>query len=129
MFLAGVSQVPATEQADQVVPVAPASLGSSTLFAAQDCAACHSAITQQWQGSAHAHAATDAYYQAVTTLFIEERGPDAVRYCATCHNPIGLMQGEVDVMRSRSRTSRAARPMPHANSASRCRSAGGLPKG
>ena len=47
--------------------------------------------------SAHAHASTEAYYQAVTTLFIEERGPNAVQFCATCHNPIGLVQGEVDV--------------------------------
>lgn len=96
IVLAGVSQVFASHAQEAMVPVAHASLGDHTLFAAQDCSSCHSAITQQWQVSAHAHAATDAYYQAVTTLFIEERGPQAVQYCATCHNPIGLMQGEVD---------------------------------
>ena len=84
-------------QASQTISVTHASLGANTLFAAADCAACHGAITQQWQVSGHAHAATDAYYQAVATLFIEENGPNAVQFCAACHNPIGLVQGEVDI--------------------------------
>lgn len=95
VFLAG--REPASAAPAASVPVAHASLGSSTLFTASDCGACHSAIMQQWRQSAHAHASTEAYYQAVTTLFIEERGPNAVQFCATCHNPIGLVQGEVDV--------------------------------
>lgn len=94
-FFAGSSQASATHPSP-IIPIAPASLGSGHLFAAPDCSPCHSAVTQQWQTSAHAHAATEAYYQAVATLFIEERGPEAVRYCATCHNPIGLMQGEIE---------------------------------
>ena len=97
IVLVGISQAYAGHDQTTLVSVAHASLGTHNLFAAQDCATCHSAITQQWRGSMHAHAATDTYYQAVTTLFIEERGPNAVQYCATCHNPIGLMQGEVDV--------------------------------
>ncbi len=97
IVLAGISQASASHAQEALVPVAPASLADHVLFAAQDCANCHGAITQQWRSSAHAHAATDTYYQAVTTLFIEERGPNAVQYCATCHNPIGLMQGEVDI--------------------------------
>ncbi len=94
--LAGISQVSASHALETLVPVAHASLADHALFSAQDCANCHGTITQQWRSSAHAHAATDAYYQAVTTLFIEERGAQAVQYCAICHNPIGLMQGEVD---------------------------------
>jgi hypothetical protein len=78
------------------VPVAHASLADGRLHTAQACGDCHGDVTRQWRASAHGHAATDAYYQALATLFIEERGPDAVRYCAACHNPIGLMQGEVD---------------------------------
>jgi hypothetical protein len=95
--LVGFSQASASRAQESVEPVAHASLGNSALLTAQDCSLCHTAITKQWAVSGHAHAATDAYYQAVTTLFIEERGPEAVRYCATCHNPVGLMQGEVDV--------------------------------
>jgi hypothetical protein len=97
LVLAGVSQVSASHAQDVRVPIAHASLGTGQLLTAHDCSLCHSAITQQWSVSAHAHAATDAYYQAVTTLFMEERGAEAVRYCAACHNPVGLMQGEVDL--------------------------------
>jgi hypothetical protein len=95
VFLAGRTSASAAPAAS--VPLAHASLGANSLFTASDCAPCHSAITQQWQQSAHAHASTEVYYQAVATLFIEERGPNAVQFCAACHNPIGLMQGEVDV--------------------------------
>ena len=79
------------------VPLEHASLEAGALVRAQNCEQCHSDITQQWQRSGHAHAATDAYYQAVTTLFMQEHGAEAVRFCATCHNPIGLMQGEIDL--------------------------------
>lgn len=92
-----ITRVSATPDQEIQVSIEHASLGTSTLARAQDCAPCHSAITQQWQRSGHAHAATGAYYQAVTTLYMQERGVEAVRFCATCHNPIGLMQGEVDV--------------------------------
>ncbi len=92
-----VVRVPTSTASATSVPLAHASLGSNSLFTAADCAPCHSAIAQQWQKSAHAHASTEAYYQAVATLFIEERGPNAVQFCAACHNPIGLVQGEVDV--------------------------------
>jgi hypothetical protein len=78
------------------IPIQPASLGTNHLAAAQDCAHCHADQTQQWRVSGHAQAASEAYYQSVASLLIEERGVDAVRYCAACHNPIGLMQGEVD---------------------------------
>lgn len=78
------------------VPVVHAGLGDHTLVGAGDCATCHGEITDQWKMSAHANAATDPYYLALTGLFIQERGVEAARYCATCHNPIGLLQGEVD---------------------------------
>ncbi|NCC34874.1 MAG: hypothetical protein EOM24_23100, partial [Chloroflexia bacterium] len=75
--------------------IAHASLQQRRLATAEQCAMCHAPIVAEWQQSAHAHAVNDAYYQALTTLFIEERGVEAARYCASCHNPIGLMQGEI----------------------------------
>jgi hypothetical protein len=74
-----------------------AGLAHETLPPATECAACHGQLTASWSESAHAHAATDRYYQALATLFMQERGVEAVRYCAGCHNPIGLMRGEIDV--------------------------------
>lgn len=81
----------------KAIPLSHASLASQKLFSAHDCATCHADMAQQWQVSAHAHAVGDQYYQSLATMFIQERGVEAVRYCATCHNPIGLMQGEVDL--------------------------------
>lgn len=95
--LALVTQVSATPVRETQVPLEHAGLGTSAVVSAQDCELCHSDITQQWRRSGHARAATDVYYQAVATLFMEERGAEALRFCAACHNPIGLMQGEVDI--------------------------------
>jgi hypothetical protein len=84
-----------------VISISHASHDDGTMLTAETCVLCHSDLTQQWGISAHRNAATDKYYQSLSTLFIEEQGVEAVRYCATCHNPIGLMQGEVDVTQAR----------------------------
>ena len=72
------------------IRVDDATLGESNLPQVADCTGCHTDATQQWRSSLHAQAVTDEYYLAVATLFIEERGVEAVRYCAACHNPVGL---------------------------------------
>ncbi len=77
------------------VALAHASLGERVMADARNCASCHSDIAEQWRMSAHSKSATDQYYQALAAMFIQERGIDAGRYCATCHNPVGLMQGEI----------------------------------
>lgn len=73
-----------------------ASLGSTHIASAEDCLACHHDLSAQWKASAHGNAATDHYYQALARIFVQEQGVDAARYCAACHGPVGLMQGEVD---------------------------------
>ena len=83
--------------AQPLARVGHATLGESNLPQVADCTGCHSDATQQWRSSLHAQAVTDEYYLAVATLFIEERGVEALRYCAACHNPVGLMRGEVDI--------------------------------
>jgi hypothetical protein len=76
-------------------PIGHAALGTHELPAAARCAECHADAAAQWRTSLHAQAGTNAYYQAVTALFIQERGIDAAHYCAACHNPVGLLRGEV----------------------------------
>ncbi|HRJ42349.1 MAG: hypothetical protein KJZ86_08800 [Caldilineaceae bacterium] len=73
-----------------------AALGKNDLPSATRCVGCHTDATAQWRSSLHAQAGTNAYYQAVTMLFIQERGVQAAQYCAACHNPVGLMRGEMD---------------------------------
>jgi hypothetical protein len=82
-------------QAEETMPLSHNSLQPHAVVSATNCVSCHSDIAKQWQRSAHANAATDTYYQALASVFIQERGRIAVRYCATCHNPVGLMQGEI----------------------------------
>ncbi len=78
------------------VTIAHDVLESNQLAAAADCQGCHDDVAGQWQLSAHGNAAVDNYYQALASMFIQEQGVEAVRFCAGCHNPVGLMQGEID---------------------------------
>lgn len=92
----------ATSSAVEGLPVqhnslAEASVSPGELPTSIECGACHSDLVTAWQESIHAQAATDLYYQALATLFIQERGVESVRYCAGCHNPVGLMRGEIDL--------------------------------
>lgn len=77
------------------LPFAHAVLGDKELSSAKTCAACHPDQAQQWQSSAHAHSPEDAYYQAVAGIFMQENGVEASRLCAGCHNPVGLLSGEI----------------------------------
>ncbi len=80
-----------------VVSISHATMIGTELPMVGSCADCHTDISAQWRSSIHAQSVTDEYYLAVATLFIEERGVEAVRYCAACHNPVGLMRGEVEI--------------------------------
>lgn len=77
--------------------IAHASIKPGTLPSAEACAGCHGDISAEWRGSAHANALNDAYYLGLAGMFAQERGAEALRYCAGCHNPVGLMQGEIDL--------------------------------
>jgi hypothetical protein len=55
---------------------------------------CHSAIYEEWAPGAHHYSASDPFYQTIKTNYIHDRGPDAPRYCAGCHEPIPLVAGE-----------------------------------
>ncbi len=76
--------------------VAHATIKPGALPSATECATCHGDFGTQWRGSAHANALNDKYYAGLAGMFGQERGAEALRYCATCHNPIGLMEGEID---------------------------------
>jgi hypothetical protein len=89
-------QQPATA-GSRPVALAHDTLQGQPLAAASACATCHRDVTAQWQTSAHAHAVTDTYYGALAAMFIQERGVEAVRYCAACHNPVGLARGEISL--------------------------------
>ena len=61
------------------------------------CAACHADVAAQWRSSAHAHASFgNPWYRAVVDAFREERGPEASRFCAGCHDIALLVDGAMD---------------------------------
>lgn len=77
---------------------------ASLLHGAQSCAPCHARIYREWLPGAHHYSATDTFYQAVKSNYIHDRGRQAVRYCAGCHEPVTLLSG----LRFHSRTGERA---------------------
>jgi hypothetical protein len=70
---------------------------SSTPASCSDGLACHRAVgasTPQWESSAHRLAADPAYQLVVGQLAAEE-GVAAVRLCASCHDPVPLLAGQM----------------------------------
>lgn len=60
------------------------------------CASCHEEVAAAWRGSAHAHASFDnPWYRQSVDTFREERGPEASRFCAGCHDPVLLVADAV----------------------------------
>ncbi len=59
------------------------------------CGTCHAAITQEWQGSMHAQAASDQSYQTNVNLLAKKKGMATTRYCEGCHVPVALLSGEL----------------------------------
>lgn len=54
-------------------------------------AGCHETDYREWQASAHAHAATDPFYQASLRSYVERIGEEAARWCVGCHEPTALL--------------------------------------
>ncbi|MHC5109348.1 MAG: multiheme c-type cytochrome [Planctomycetota bacterium] len=71
----------------------------STLSGSAGCgtSGCHSEIYTEWEASAHRYASSDVAFQAVQRLMLDERGAEATRYCAGCHDPIALLSGNKNV--------------------------------
>jgi len=82
------SFLPSNARSENGRTIPPALLDNS-----KSCARCHGQIYREWQPGAHHYSATDVFYQAVRTNYINARGPEAARYCAGCHEPITLLGG------------------------------------
>jgi len=58
---------------------------------------CHSEIKKEWEVSAHRYAASDPFFRKIQENMGELKGPIAARYCAGCHDPIGLFGGSANL--------------------------------
>ncbi len=62
------------------------------------CARCHPQVVDQWAASAHRFASFDnPYYRAAFDVFRAERGAEASRFCADCHDPALVAAGVIEV--------------------------------
>lgn len=63
------------------------------------CAACHSAVVEEWRGSMHAaaHHEKDPIYGALRSLRMERQGEQIGKKCASCHHPRSTEDLESDV--------------------------------
>lgn len=61
------------------------------------CASCHEDVAASWAQSAHARSSFDnPWYRASVDAFRAERGNEASRFCAGCHDPVLLVNGAID---------------------------------
>ncbi|MEZ4429083.1 MAG: multiheme c-type cytochrome [Nannocystaceae bacterium] len=61
------------------------------------CRVCHASIVEQWEGSAHRLASfRNPFYLHALRLLERERGREATKFCAACHDPLPLIAGVFD---------------------------------
>jgi len=77
--------------------VASGALSAQKLAGSESCGRCHAQIVEEWLPSAHRYASMDFVFQEVQKNFARDKAPEAVRYCAGCHDPIALFAGAKNV--------------------------------
>lgn len=73
-------------------PVLGAPLPGTTGLSAESCGTCHPDIYAEWRASTHAHAWTDAQFQAEL-----HKDPEVGWVCLNCHTPLSDQQAELAV--------------------------------
>ena len=59
------------------------------------CGHCHQAAQAQWRQSAHANSNRPTWYQRNVQLLKAEKGPEFMRHCEGCHDPIAVVSGQL----------------------------------
>lgn len=72
-------------------------IDADLLGGSQSCGTCHTEIYEEWEVSAHRYAAEDPFFRVIQQDMGEQKGPIAARYCAGCHDPIGLFAGSANL--------------------------------
>lgn len=61
------------------------------------CGGCHPDVLSTWRSSAHARASFDnPWYRQSADAMRDERGAEASRFCAGCHDPVLLVAGAME---------------------------------
>lgn len=64
---------------------------------AQYCGHCHQEAYAQWRQALHSNSFRTPFYQTSVQMLIKEKGVAFARHCDSCHNPIGVLSGDLDV--------------------------------
>ena len=72
-------------------------LDSKRLADVAACADCHEDVAAHWRDSPHGRASFDnPWYRTSVDAFRKERGEEASRFCAGCHDPVLLVSAKID---------------------------------
>jgi Flp pilus assembly protein TadD len=63
---------------------------------AQYCSHCHQEAYAQWRQALHSNSFRTPFYQTSVQMLIKEKGVAYARHCDSCHNPVGVLSGELD---------------------------------
>lgn len=71
---------------------------SATDFGNSDyCGHCHTQIFQEWNASSHHFSSfNNPVYRKVVLDVASRKGAETVKFCASCHDPLPLVSGELD---------------------------------
>ena len=70
---------------------------SDKLGSSEYCGHCHTEVFQQWNASAHHFSSfNNPVYRKVALLTLEKKGIDTLNFCASCHDPLPLLSGEIE---------------------------------
>ncbi len=62
---------------------------------AEYCGHCHTEAYHQWRESLHANSFREPFYRTSVNILPRTKGVEYARHCDSCHNPIGVVAGEL----------------------------------
>jgi tetratricopeptide (TPR) repeat protein len=60
------------------------------------CGHCHQEAYHQWRQALHSNAFRTPFYRTSVNILIRTKGIEFARHCDSCHNPVGVLAGELN---------------------------------
>ena len=64
---------------------------------AKYCGHCHQEAYHQWRQSLHANSFRTPFYRTSVNILMRTKGVEFARHCDSCHNPVGILAGALNV--------------------------------
>jgi Flp pilus assembly protein TadD len=72
-------------------------LEPSAFLDAKYCGHCHQEAYHQWRQSLHANSFRTPFYRTSVNILMRTKGIEFARHCDSCHNPVGILAGALNV--------------------------------